>query len=81
MSKLIPLRRDAVGGLIHLVDVVNVLRFADGVARTVESTEPGAKRFVVYDGRTVASVDGAPVELSELEAGRILAVRLEPSDR
>ncbi len=69
-SKLLPERKNAVGGLIYLSDAINAVRPpGDFFAIPVDPVEPGPRRVYVWDG---AQVFPAPFPPS----GRPLAARL-----
>jgi hypothetical protein len=76
ITKLIPYREDAVGGLIALDDLINAARATQrgAIALPVSPTHPGRKRVLAWDG--LQTWDLPPASLASLPPDRLSAARL-----
>ena len=62
MTKLIPFRVEAVGGLIELPDLLNLVRDRSPglLGSAVEPSTDTPRRWFVYDGESVRELPGPP---------------------
>lgn len=80
MSKLVPYRPGAVGGLIGLADLINALHREPGML--AHRAEPGTsphERFMVYDGRSVRELAALPAS-NDVPRERLHAAAWGPAE-